>query len=148
MLSRASVQALLSDVDLAAGSTAAALPVVRLQAEGRAEPGQSWNLAGRLTLSGGRIQDKVRRLDARGMELDLPLQWPAKEKVPAGRVQLGAMQWEGRRLGGLEGTLQQQGRTIQVRLEHLSKLFEGLRVFMEGSLGAEGFRERPPLTAG
>jgi hypothetical protein len=138
--SRGTVQAQLSNVVAMAVSTTVTLPEIRLQADGRAEPGRDWNFQGRLTLSRGRIQDKARRVDARGLDLDLPLQWPAASKAPAGSLQLDAIQWEGRPTGGLRGTLQQVERAVRVRLEHRSRLFEGLRVLIDGYLDAGGFR--------
>lgn len=133
-------RALLSQVRATFGRTTATLPRIRFQAEGRADPGRAWAFKGRLTLSDGRVQDKMRRVDARGLGLDLPLQWPAKAKVPGGRLRLNSLKWEGRRLGGIQGTLQQEGRTIRAHLAHRSKLFPGLRVIMNGSLDTGGVR--------
>jgi len=138
--SQVDARVLLSDVAAVAASTTVTLPGIQFQAEGRAEPGSAWDLRGRLSLSDGRIQDKARRVDARGLSLDLPLQWPASAKVSGGRLRVKDMQWDGRRLGDVQGTLQQEGRIIQVHLEHRSKLFEGLRVFMDGSLDTGGLR--------
>jgi hypothetical protein len=138
--SRVSAQAQLSGVGAVAGSTSLNLPMIRLRAEGRGGAGQAWNLQGRLTLSDGRIQDKTRRVGATGLGLELPLQWPMVDKPPGGSLKLKSLQWEGRRLGGVRGTLQQEGRTVQVHLEHQSRLFQGLRVFMDGGLDMEGLR--------
>jgi hypothetical protein len=138
--SRVSAQALLSEVRAAAGSMAVTLPKIQLQAEGRAEPGSPWKIQGRMTLSDGRIQDKARRVDARGLSLELPLQWPPADTASGGKMKLNTVQWEGRRLGGVQGSLQQKGRTVKMHLDHRSKLFEDLHVFMDGRLDTEGFR--------
>ena len=138
--SRFSGHAMLSQVRAALGKTTATLPGIGFQAEGRSEPGQSWDFKGRLTLSDGRIQDPARRVDAHGLGLDLPLQWPAKAEAPGGRLQLDSLKWKDRNLGGVQGSLQQEGETVRVHLEHRSKLFAGLRVFMDGGLSAGEFR--------
>jgi hypothetical protein len=138
--SQANVQAVLSDVQARTGSTVIALPKIQFQSEGRAGPGQDWNLQGRLTLSDGRIQDKARQVGAQGLGLDLPLQWPKVAKARSGRLEVGSLQWQGRRLGGVQGTLQQEGRMLGMRLEHRSKLFKGLRVLINGGLDAGGLR--------
>jgi hypothetical protein len=88
----------------------------------------------------GRTSAGSRRLASQGLDLDLPLQWPPVGKIRSGKLVLHSLQWQGRQLGGIQGTVRQEARTLKLHLEHRSKLFTGLRVIMDGGADATGIR--------
>jgi hypothetical protein len=93
-----------------------------------------------LESSRGRPPGKSRRMTARNLNIDLPLQWPPGGKIPSGKLVLHALQWQDRPLGGVQGTVRQEARALRLHLEHRSKLFAGLRVIMDGSVDPGGIR--------
>jgi Dicarboxylate transport len=87
-----------------------------------------------------RVADKSRQLAAQALDLDLPLQWPPDGKIRGGKLMLRALQWQDRLLGGIQGTVRQEVRSLKLHLEHRSKLLAGLRVIMDGGVDAGGIR--------
>lgn len=136
--SKVAVQALLSEVRADLASAAILLPRIDIHADGQTDPSGHWEYQGRLNIADGQMRDKVRKLAMQGLNLHLPLQWPSAAKVPAGQMNLRSIQWNGLQMGGAKGTLHQVAQSLEMSIEHRSKLFKGLVVLIKGGLNAAG----------
>jgi hypothetical protein len=135
---RVALQAVIDQVRARLGDAVMTLPQLQLQAHSRGETAPAWALAGDLKLAAARMEDRPHKLVLEGLSANLPVCWPPADKVPSGRLDLRTMQWEGRRLGGIKGSLQQNGPALEMNLEHQSGLLAGLSVLIKGRLDAAG----------
>ncbi len=125
-------------IDAKLGSASARLPKVTLHLNGRRFPQKHWDWDGRLTLANGRITDPSHKARVRNLSVELPLKWPAVKTVPPGRVSASTIQWSGRDVGGIKGTLRQENLGLTMALTHASKLFPGMRVLINGGIDRTG----------
>jgi hypothetical protein len=128
------------DVHSQFGSTAVILPEIILQASGKQAPDHRWQFNTRTRISSGRVTDTAKGLQMANLSLDLPLDYPVVSSPRTGRVNINAIQWNKRRLGGITGTLQQTPQSININLRHFSKLIPGLRVLVDGAIQQSGAR--------
>lgn len=136
--SKAKIGVSLGDVRTQLNSTEIRLPDIKLSVNGQANPSAAWNFNGRLHFAGGQIQDKALQLNAQGLSLQLPFTWPPSAQVQAGQLSLGSIHWQGHKLGNVTGTVQQVDQRFELALEHRSKMFAGMDVFLKGHLNEDG----------
>ncbi len=145
--SKITLRATVPKVRVQAGEAVASLARIEIEAAGRPAPAGPFRIQGRLKITAGAMQDKVHQAALKGLAVDLPLQWPPAPKSDPGRLNLGGIQLRGHGLGGLAGTLRQEGRALRMNLTHRSKLFQGLVVLINGLLEADGLHAEVRLPA-
>ncbi|MGD8834013.1 MAG: YdbH domain-containing protein [Desulfobacteraceae bacterium] len=109
-----------------------------LEASGKKILNAPWQFDGRFKLIDGRIIDHSSAVRMTNLTIDLPLRWPDAATSEPGQVNIDAIQWRKRQLGGLKGRLQQLPHGVSMALGHTSKLFPGMRVLINGEIDTSG----------
>ncbi len=128
----------LTDVRTKLNSTEMTLPEINIRVDGQAKPSSPWHFKGNLNVAGGQVQDKAFQVSTQGLSLKLPFTWPPVAKVQSGQLDSGLIQWQGRQVGNVTGTLQQVEHSLEMSLKHRSKMLAGLDVFLKGHLNENG----------
>ncbi len=128
----------LPDINSNFGSTAAVFPNISVKASGKKEPHQMWQFNTRTRLSKGRITNSPNSLQAVNLSMDLPLSYPDAAATQTGKFKIASIQWKNRPLGGITGTLKQSPKGLDIALRHISKLFPGMRVIVNGAIEKGG----------
>lgn len=97
-----------------------------------------WQLSGEADLRGARLIDPELQLIAKQVKAGLPFAWPPPAKAEEGRLSVAAIQWKAHRMGNLQGTLRQKDLGVAFDLQHQSKLFKGMRVYLTGEAASRG----------
>jgi hypothetical protein len=129
-----SVHAALTDFGGTAAGGKLQIPRIGLALKGRAGPKAPWGFTGRLKLAHGRLEDTTSGIKAGDLAVELPLAWPAATASETGWLDLGAIRWKGRELGGLKGLLHQVDRGLKLNLHHASKQIPGMDLLVKGRL--------------
>ena len=87
---------------------------------------------GVLEISGGGARMKAQGLRVSGISASLPLHWPSADRYRPGRFAAGAILFNGRRLGRLEGRLVQRGSGIDFSAVFRTKRVSQLKTSLKG----------------
>jgi hypothetical protein len=129
-----SVDAGLTDFRGTAGRGKLQVPSIDFELNGRAGPQAPWDFTGALKLAHGRLEDTTSGIEAGDLAVELPLAWPASTTPEAGWLDLAAIRWKGREMGGLKGILRQESRGLTINLRHVSKQIPGMDLLVKGRL--------------
>jgi hypothetical protein len=110
------------------------LSVAQAIAHGRWDPeaGAPATLSGDVRVTGAAAVPDNKRWMVDGVSARLPLLWPYSQNPPSGKLRIDSIRFEGHRLGGIQGALQQRANGLSLVAEHTSKLFPGLSVSITG----------------
>jgi hypothetical protein len=130
------------EVTVSSGDVRATFP--GLMAEGTANRGADGRVEtkGTLTLARGSLRALAGRVRLERTSASLPFRWPPKGEEGKGEIAVGAMVWEGRNLGALEGTLRQVSSGVTVSAEHWNLLLSGMGVWIEGDVPLFSAKQR------
>lgn len=141
---RIGVQARIGATDLSAvsGTAHIFIPQISLATHLFTHPSEdaesTLSIATRLKIDNARIMDKTRGLNIRGMDIDLPMQWPPPRQGQKGRIGVRSMVFQKRELGNLNGSLMQQQNSLVMDAQHQSKLLEKLDVLIKAKADIKG----------
>ncbi len=98
---------------------------------------------GSLTLAEGSMRALAGKVRLNRTSASLPFRWPTgAETDRKGKIAIGAIVWEGRNLGALEGTLRQVSEGVSISAEHWNLLLSGMGVWIEGDLPLFSAKQR------
>ncbi|GBC63390.1 hypothetical protein DENIS_4384 [Desulfonema ishimotonii] len=98
---------------------------------------------GKLTLAGGKVRGSG--IQADGIRISLPLQWPWADSEKAGRIVVTAARWDRMNIGALDGFIRQTPAGFAFGGKHRSKLLPGAVVRLSGESGFMGQPHRTVL---
>ncbi|MDA8137293.1 MAG: YdbH domain-containing protein [Desulfobacteraceae bacterium] len=121
------------------------LPQNRIDARLHRNGDAAWALSAALISQNGHLTSKAHGIEARGLYLHLPLEWPQVPAPPAGEVRAANILWDNNDIGGLQGRIGLAGQTVWAKARHHSKLFQGLTVQLDAQAGADGIQARAQI---
>jgi hypothetical protein len=116
-------------------STTVRLPHTRLDARIARGSSREWRLTGNLNLTGGRVHHQAHDLGVDGLDVRLPLQWPAASDGPEGTVNAAAVVWKSRNIGDIKGKTALKTDGLHMDIDHASQLLPGLNVLVQTDIG-------------
>jgi hypothetical protein len=114
------------------------VPAIAIEAAGGADSSRPLQLKGRIIADPGRLVGKKDPVVLDGISFRLPFQWPPARLPGTGRLTIDRIVYQEMLLGALMGKIWQQNKGLTLSLDHTSKLFPGLHVFMGGIIDRQG----------
>jgi hypothetical protein len=141
---RMTVQATVGTTDLSVATGAARVSIPRMSiktnisADSSKSVENAISIDARLKVNNAGMTVKSRELKISGMDIDLPLQWPLPPKGKKGGIGIRSAGFQGRVMGDLKGSLQQQEGALLMNARHQSKLLKNLIVSIQTKVDAAG----------
>ncbi|MBU4264032.1 MAG: YdbH domain-containing protein [Proteobacteria bacterium] len=121
------------------------LPAIALQAAGRRQGKEGWQVQGDLTVNNALFDHHSSGTRAAGGSLTLPLSWPPADGNAKGKLALTKITWQKKDIGALAGTIQLQENKLNLSADFHSPLLQGVTASLSLSSDISGESGRSEL---